>query len=303
MPHKTIDLIAIGAQIVTNLQLIASRSANPLEIGGRLGHQVQRRQRVQCQLPTTPASPAPCARSIRRSATSPSGASRQIVSGIAASHDAEADIRLHRNYPVTVNHADETGACRSPPRATSPATTNVDPRRRSDDGRRGFLLHAERAPRRLHLRRQRRHRRPAQSGLRLQRRSDRPRHLLLGPAAPSSAWTPEAPPHFRAPGVMAHARSAKQIRPETGKGLGFRPCAFVWINLSGPVAQQDRASDPDPRVTRSNRVRITNTTYLLPETITAAFASMPRSKLQTSVDHEDGNRIRLRVSLPRRLPT
>jgi hippurate hydrolase len=33
---------------------------------------------------------------------------KQIVSGIAASHGAEADIQFHRNYPVTVNHADET---------------------------------------------------------------------------------------------------------------------------------------------------------------------------------------------------
>ncbi|MFH7428833.1 peptidase dimerization domain-containing protein, partial [Pseudomonas syringae group genomosp. 7] len=33
---------------------------------------------------------------------------RQIVEGLVAAHGAEAEISFHRNYPVTVNHPDET---------------------------------------------------------------------------------------------------------------------------------------------------------------------------------------------------
>ena len=50
------------------------------------------------------------------------------------------------------------------------------------DGRRGLLLHAERPPRRLHLRRQRRHRQAPPPEVRLQRRADPGRLLLLGAA-------------------------------------------------------------------------------------------------------------------------
>lgn len=32
-----------------------------------------------------------------------------MVNGVAATHGAEAEIAFHRNYPVTVNHTDETG--------------------------------------------------------------------------------------------------------------------------------------------------------------------------------------------------
>jgi hippurate hydrolase len=33
---------------------------------------------------------------------------RQIIGGLVAAHGAQADIRYHRNYPVTVNHVAET---------------------------------------------------------------------------------------------------------------------------------------------------------------------------------------------------
>ena len=107
MPHKTIDPIAIGAQIVSNLQLIASRSANPLKS-------------VVVSVTTFNAGNA---HNVIPSEASFTGTVRtldldmrdlaeqrfrQVVSGIAASHGAEVDIEFQRNYPVTFNHADET---------------------------------------------------------------------------------------------------------------------------------------------------------------------------------------------------
>ncbi len=107
MPHKTIDPIAIGAQIVSNLQLIASRSANPLKS-------------VVVSVTTFNAGNA---HNVIPSEASFGGTVRtldhemrdlaeqrfkQVVSGIAASHGAEVAIEFHRNYPVTFNHADET---------------------------------------------------------------------------------------------------------------------------------------------------------------------------------------------------
>ena len=65
----------------------------------------------------------------------------------------------------------------SPRRSPAPTrSTPTSPR----DGRRGLLVHAGGAPRRLHLHRQRRHRRRAPSPIRLQRRRHPVRHLLLG---------------------------------------------------------------------------------------------------------------------------
>jgi len=107
MPHKTIDPIAIGAQIVSNLQLIASRSANPLKS-------------VVVSVTTFNAGNA---HNVIPSEASFGGTVRtldhemrdlaeqrfkQVASGIAASHGAEVAIEFHRNYPVTFNHAEET---------------------------------------------------------------------------------------------------------------------------------------------------------------------------------------------------
>ncbi|MDL2406347.1 M20 aminoacylase family protein [Rhizobium calliandrae] len=107
MPHKTIDPIAIGAQIITNLQLIASRSTNPLKSvvvsvtkfnAGNAYNVIPN----DASFAGTVRTLDPEIRDLAEQRF------RQIVSGIAASHDAEADIQFHRNYPVTVNHAKET---------------------------------------------------------------------------------------------------------------------------------------------------------------------------------------------------
>ncbi|MDK4719819.1 MULTISPECIES: M20 aminoacylase family protein [Rhizobium] len=107
MPHKTIDPIAIGAQIVSNLQLIASRSADPLKsvvvsvtkFNAGNAHNVIPND---ASFGGTVRTLDPEMRDLAERRF------KQIVSGIAASHGAEAEIEFHRNYPVTFNHADET---------------------------------------------------------------------------------------------------------------------------------------------------------------------------------------------------
>ncbi|MFT4183215.1 MAG: M20 aminoacylase family protein [Rhizobium sp.] len=107
LPHKTIDPIAIGAQIVTNLQLIASRSADPLKSvvvtvtkfnAGNAYNVIPDNAGFAGTVRTLD----PEIRDLAERRF------KQIVAGIAASHDAEADIQFQRNYPVTFNHADET---------------------------------------------------------------------------------------------------------------------------------------------------------------------------------------------------
>ena len=107
MPHKTIDPIAIGAQIVSNLQLIASRSANPLKsvvvsvttFNAGNAHNVIPSEAI---FAGTVRTLDPEMRDLAEERF------KQVVSGIAASHGAEVEIEFHRNYPVTFNHADET---------------------------------------------------------------------------------------------------------------------------------------------------------------------------------------------------
>lgn len=107
MPHKTIDPIAIGAQIVSNLQLIASRSANPLKsvvvsvtkFNAGNAHNVIPND---ASFGGTVRTLDPEMRDLAEQRF------KQIVTGIATSHGAEVEIEFHRNYPVTFNHADET---------------------------------------------------------------------------------------------------------------------------------------------------------------------------------------------------
>lgn len=107
-PHRTIDPIAIGAQIIANLQMIASRSADPLrsvvvsvtKFNAGFAHNV---------IPND----ATFAGTIRtldpEIRTLAETRLRQVIDGLVAAHGAEADIGFHRNYPVTFNHAMETG--------------------------------------------------------------------------------------------------------------------------------------------------------------------------------------------------
>jgi hippurate hydrolase len=107
MPHKTVDPIAIGAQVVANLQLIASRTVDPLrsvvvsvtKFNAGFAHNVIP---DEAKLAGTVRTLDPEVRDLAEQRL------RQIVNGIAATHGAEAEIHYHRNYPVTFNHAAET---------------------------------------------------------------------------------------------------------------------------------------------------------------------------------------------------
>ncbi|MEZ2131684.1 MULTISPECIES: M20 aminoacylase family protein [unclassified Sinorhizobium] len=107
MPHKTIDPIAIGAQIVTNLQLIAARTVDPLrsvvvsvtKFNAGFAHNVIPNE---ASIAGTIRTLDPEIRDLAETQM------KQIIRGLAAAHGAEANISFHRNYPVTFNHATET---------------------------------------------------------------------------------------------------------------------------------------------------------------------------------------------------
>jgi hippurate hydrolase len=107
MPHRTIDPIAIGAQVVANLQLIASRTVDPLrsvvvsvtKFNAGFAHNVIPNEAALAGTVRT------LDEDVRNLAEQ---RLRQIATNLAAAHGAEAEIRYHRNYPVTFNHAAET---------------------------------------------------------------------------------------------------------------------------------------------------------------------------------------------------
>ncbi|OWV93107.1 amidohydrolase [Rhizobium sp. R72] len=107
-PHRTIDPIAIGAQIVSNLQLIASRSVDPLrsvvvsvtKFNAGFAHNV---------IPND-ATIAGTVRTLDEEVRNLAETRlKRVVNGLVAAHGAEVDIDFNRNYPVTYNHATETG--------------------------------------------------------------------------------------------------------------------------------------------------------------------------------------------------
>ena len=108
LPHKTVDPIVIGAQVVTALQTIVSRVADPIaslvvsvtKFNAGFAHNVIPEE---AQLAGTVRTLSPDMREEAEARI------RQICAGLAAAHGAEITVAYHRNYPVTVNHPEETG--------------------------------------------------------------------------------------------------------------------------------------------------------------------------------------------------
>ncbi|WEX89306.1 M20 family metallopeptidase [Sinorhizobium garamanticum] len=106
-PHKTIDPIVVGAQIVNALQTIASRTVDPLgsvvvsvtKFNAGFAHNVIPEQAV---LAGTVRTLMPEVRDTGEARI------RQIAESIAGAYGATVNVWYGRNYPVTVNHADET---------------------------------------------------------------------------------------------------------------------------------------------------------------------------------------------------
>jgi amidohydrolase len=107
MPHKTVDPVVIGAQVVTALQTIAARTADPIDsvvvsatkFHGGDAHNV---------IPET-VEIAGTVRTLRREvATMAEERMRAICGGLAMAHGASITLDFDANYPVTFNHAEET---------------------------------------------------------------------------------------------------------------------------------------------------------------------------------------------------
>ena len=105
----------------------------------------------------------------------------EVVEATGKVYGATAKLNLRRGYPVLRNHERETAFAASIAGQVA-GPEHVDTDDGAGDGRRGLLLHAGSAARRLHLRRQWRHRGPAPPVLQFQRRHHPVRDVLLGPA-------------------------------------------------------------------------------------------------------------------------
>ena len=105
----------------------------------------------------------------------------EVVEGTAKLYGAKAEVICTNGYPVLVNHERQTAFAAAVARdiaGTDKVDTDVAPVMGAED----FAFMLQRAAGRLHLRRQRRQRRPASPGLRFQRRDHPARHVLLGAA-------------------------------------------------------------------------------------------------------------------------
>jgi hippurate hydrolase len=107
-PHKTVDPIVIGSQIVNALQTIASRTVDPLasvvvsvtKFNAGFAHNIIPEQAV---LAGTVRTLMPEVRDLAEARI------KQISESLASAYCAKVTISYGRNYPVTVNHRDETG--------------------------------------------------------------------------------------------------------------------------------------------------------------------------------------------------
>ncbi|WP_299818841.1 M20 aminoacylase family protein [uncultured Roseibium sp.] len=106
-PHETIDPIVVGAQMVSALQTIASRNANPLDSlvvsvtvfqGGNAFNVIP--QDVTLRGTVRTLSPEMRDLAQQRMET--------IVSSVAETFGATAELQFTRGYPVTVNHDAQT---------------------------------------------------------------------------------------------------------------------------------------------------------------------------------------------------
>jgi hippurate hydrolase len=106
-PHKTIDPIFIGSQLVGSLQAIAARNTDPVQsvvisvtrFDAGTTHNIIPDQAL---LMGTVRTLSDETRDLAEARL------RQIVDGLVAAHDAEAVIDYERNCPVTANHDAET---------------------------------------------------------------------------------------------------------------------------------------------------------------------------------------------------
>ena len=155
-PHLGIDPVLVGAQIINAMQSVVSRNVDPVK-SAVVSITMFQAGNADNVIPQTVR--------LRGTARTLDEGVRvlveerlhKIVENTAAAYGAKAKLTYRRNYPVLVNHDEQTDFAASVAQQVA-----GEPQRRhraaADDGRGGFLLHAERAAGRLHLDRQRRQR-------------------------------------------------------------------------------------------------------------------------------------------------
>jgi amidohydrolase len=106
-PHKCIDSVMVGAQLITALQSIVARSIDPLESAvisicefhaGNARNVIPQTAELKGTVRTLTAE----VRELVQKRI------REVVEGVAQMTGARIDLELKRGYPVTVNHASQT---------------------------------------------------------------------------------------------------------------------------------------------------------------------------------------------------
>jgi hippurate hydrolase len=106
-PHKCIDSVLVGAELITALQQIVSRNVDPLEsavISICEFHAGSARNVIPqtAELKGTVRTLTPEVRELVERRV------HEVVAGVAQITDARIDLKYERGYPVTVNHAAQT---------------------------------------------------------------------------------------------------------------------------------------------------------------------------------------------------
>lgn len=106
-PHNTIDPVVVSAHAILAIQAIASREADPLDSivitiasihGGDTHNVIPNKVKLRGTVRTL----SPSTRDFAEKRLT------EVVSGIAATFGAKAEVDYERGYPVTFNHAKET---------------------------------------------------------------------------------------------------------------------------------------------------------------------------------------------------
>jgi len=106
-PHKCIDSVLVGAQLITALQSIVSRSVDPLESAvismcefhaGHARNVIPQTAELKGTVRTLDAD-------VRKLVEK---RVREVVAGVAQMTGAKIDLEYSHGYPVTVNHASQT---------------------------------------------------------------------------------------------------------------------------------------------------------------------------------------------------
>ena len=127
-PHKCIDSVLVGAQLVTALQSIVSRTVDPLDsavISICEFHAGNARNVIPqiAELKGTVRTLTPEVRDLVEKRV------REVVAGVAQQTGARIDLVYERGYPVTVNHPEQTDIASSSVSIAATRTSTPTPRR------------------------------------------------------------------------------------------------------------------------------------------------------------------------------